>query len=111
VREKADIKFHLRRSAETIGRRLREESYVAFGIGVKLKTTQFQILTRQRRLSEPTDVTERLYSVGVDLLDEFDHPGPFRLVGMAAYDMVGCDDEAQQVRGDVGTIGREENLA
>jgi DNA polymerase-4 len=75
VREKADIKFHLRRSAEAIGRRLRKKCYVALGVGVKLKTTDFQILTRQRRLSEPTDVTERLYSVGVDLLNEFDHPG------------------------------------
>ena len=67
VREKVDIKLYLRRSADAIGRRLRQKSYVAFGVGVKLKTTDFQILTRQRRLSEPTDVTERLYSVGVDL--------------------------------------------
>ena len=95
VREKAEIKLHLRQSADAIGRRLRQKSYVAFGVGVKLKTTDFQILTRQRRLSEPTDVTERLYSVGVGLLDEFDHPGPFRLVGMVTYDLVGLDDRVQ----------------
>jgi DNA polymerase-4 len=95
VRAKADIKFHLRRSAEVIGRRLRQKRYVALGIGVKLKTTDFQILTRQRRLSEPTDVTERLYAVGVDLLNEFNHPGPFRLVGMVAHDLVGIDDRVQ----------------
>jgi hypothetical protein len=76
VGEKADIKLHLRRSAEAIGRRLRQKGHIAFGVGVKLKTTDFQILTHQRRLSEATDVTERLYSVGVDLLNEFDHPGP-----------------------------------
>ena len=95
VREKAEIKLHLHRSADAIGRRLRQKSYVAFGLGVKLKTTDFQILTRQRRLSEPTDVTERLYSVGVGLLDEFDHPGPFRLVGMVAYDLAGIEDRVQ----------------
>ena len=95
VRKKAEIKLHLRRSADAIGRRLRQKSYVAFGLGVKLKTTDFQILTRQRRLSEPTDVTERLYSVGVGLLDEFDHPGPFRLVGMIAYDLAGINDRVQ----------------
>jgi DNA polymerase-4 len=95
VREQTEIKLHLRRSAEAIGRRLRQKHYVAFGVGVKLKTTDFQILTRQRRLSEPTDVTERLHSVGVDLLNEFDHPGPFRLVGMVAYDLVGIDDRVQ----------------
>ena len=78
VREKADIKRHLHRSADTIGRRLRQKSYIALGVSVKLKTTDFKLLTRQHRLSEPTDVTERLYSVGVELLDEFNHPGPFR---------------------------------
>jgi len=95
VRNKADIKLYLRRSADAIGKRLRQKSYVAFGVGVKLKTTDFQILTRQRRLSEPTDVTEKVYSVGVELLNEFDHPGPFRLVGMVAYDLVGIDDRVQ----------------
>lgn len=95
VREKADIKFHLRRSADTIGRRLRKKSYVAFGVGVKLKTTDFQIVTRQHRLSEPTDVAERLYSVGVDLLNHIAHPGPFRLVGLVAYDLVGIHDLVQ----------------
>ena len=95
VYEKAKIKLHLRRSAEAIGRRLRQKRYVAVGVGVKLKTTDFQILTRQRRLNEPTDVTERLYSVGVDLLNAFDHPGPFRLIGMVAYDLVGIDDLVQ----------------
>ena len=95
VREKTEIKLHLRRSADTIGRRLRQKRYMAFGVGVKLKTTVFQILTRQRRLNEPTDVTEKLYSVGVDLLNEFNHPGPFRLVGMVAYHLVGIDDRVQ----------------
>jgi DNA polymerase-4 len=95
VCETADVKFHLRRSADTIGRRLRKKSYVAFGIGIKLKATDFQIVTRQHRLSEPTDVAERLYSVGVDLLNHVDHPGPFRLVGMVAYDLVDIDDLVQ----------------
>jgi DNA polymerase IV len=95
VREKADIKVHLRRSADTIGRRLRKKSYMAFGVSVKLKTADFQLLTRQHRLGEPTDVTERLYSVGIELLDQFNHPGPFRLVGMAAYDLVGVTDRIQ----------------
>jgi DNA polymerase-4 len=92
---KAEIKLHLRRSADVIGRRLRQKRYVAFGVGVKLKTTDFRILTRQRRLSAPTDVTERLYTIGGDLLDEFDHPGPFRLVGMAAYDLISINDRVQ----------------
>ena len=91
VREKAVIKFHLRRSADTVGRRLRKKNYVAFGVGVKLKTADFQIVTRQHRLSEPTDVADKLYSVGVSLLDHIEHRGPFRLVGLVAYDLVDAD--------------------
>jgi DNA polymerase-4 len=92
---KADIRLYLRRSADAIGRRLRQKGYLAFGMGVKLKTTDFQISTRQRRLSEPTDIAEKIYSVGVDLLNEFDQPGPFRLVGMVAFDLVGIEDRVQ----------------
>jgi DNA polymerase-4 len=95
VRNKADIKFHLRRSADTIGRRLRRKNYVAFGVGVKLKTADFQIVTRQHRLGEPTDVAQRLYAVGVALLDLVDHPGPFRLIGLVAYDLVDIDNLMQ----------------
>ena len=95
VCDKADIRFHLRRSADTIGRRLRKKNYVAFGVGVKLKTADFQIVTRQHRLSEPTDVAERLYSVGVALLNHVDHPGPFRLVGLVAYDLVDINNLTQ----------------
>jgi len=95
VHEKADIRFHLRRSAETIGRRLRKKNYVAFGVGVKLKTADFQIVTRQHRLSEPTDVAARLYSVGVELLNHVHHPGPFRLVGLIAYDLVAISNLVQ----------------
>ena len=95
VREKADIKFHLRRSADTIGRRLRKKNSAAFGVGIKLKTSELQILTRQHRLNEPTDIAEKLYSVGVDLLSHIDHPGPFRLIGLIAYDLVDVDDVVQ----------------
>jgi DNA polymerase-4 len=87
VRDKGEIKFHLRRSADKIARRLRRKGLVAWGVGVKLKSADFKIFTRQQRLSEPTDVAEQLYTIGVELLDAFGHSGPFRLVGMVAYDL------------------------
>src|SRR5690606_2867213 len=46
-----EMKRHLRRSAEEIGRRLRRKRYVAFGVRVKLKASDFQLLTRQHRLT------------------------------------------------------------
>jgi DNA polymerase-4 len=108
VRDRSEIKLHLRRAADTIGRRLRKKGYVACGVGVKLKTADFKILTRQRKLAEATDVAERLYEVGVELLGEFNHRGPFRLIGMVAYDLAGAGDVAQSLLFD--TFGRRRRL-
>src|SRR5262245_38792929 len=106
--KKADIKLHLRRSADIIGRRLRKKGYAASGVGVKLKTFDFQIVTRRRHLSEPIDVAEGLYSVGVDLLNQLDHPGPFRLVGLVAYELVDIDNVMQLDL--FGTLTRQRKL-
>jgi DNA polymerase-4 len=108
VRARSDIKLHLRRSAETIARRLRKKSYAALGVGIKLKTADFQIMTRQQRLGEPTDVAERLYCVGVSLLDHVGHPGPFRLIGMVAYDLT-CTGDLRQLDF-FGTLSRQRRL-
>lgn len=106
--DKADIKFHMRRSADVIGRRLRKKSYLASGVGLKLKTAKFQLISRRHRLSEPTDIAERLYSAAVDLLEHVDHHGPFRLIGLVAYDLVSNNDHAQP--GLFNTLGRRREL-
>ena len=106
--DKAGIKFHMRRSADLIGRRLRKKNYLAFGVGLKLKTANFQLISRRHKLSEPTDVAERLYSAAVDLLEHVDHHGPFRLIGLVAYDLVGSNDHAQP--GLFSTLGRRREL-
>ena len=95
VQDKNEIRRYLHRSAEEIGRRLRRKRYVAFGVRVKLKTNEFQILTRQHQLQQPTDVAAELYADASIILDAFDHPGPFRLVGMSAYDLVAVEETAQ----------------
>jgi DNA polymerase-4 len=104
------IEVHLRRSADAIARRLRRKGYLARGARVKLKTSDFQLLTRQRRLPEATDVADVLYTTGTRLLDEFAHPGPFRLVGMAAYDLIRDSDLHQLELFDVHERHRQRRL-
>lgn len=82
-----DICQHLKRAADVLGRRLRRKAYVARGVRIRLKTTDFRLLTRQRRLAEPTDVAETLYRNAVPLVDALVHAAPFRLVGLAVYDL------------------------
>ena len=95
IRLSPELESHLRRSADTIARRLRSKGWVATGVRVKLKTSGFQLLTRQAQLSEPTDVADVLYSKGIELLPTFRHAGPFRLVGMAAFGLTRGEDPLQ----------------
>ena len=82
------IEEHLRQSAESIGRRLRSKDLLAGGVRVKLKTNDFQSMSRQALLATPTDVGQRLIEEALPLLDHFPWDLPFRLVGMAAYDII-----------------------
>lgn len=93
----SEIKFHLRKSADAVGRRLRKQGLMAGGIRVKLKCADFRLLTRQRTMTEPTNIAEQLYAVAASLLGEFSAPGPFRLIGLAAYDLV-ASEQSRQLR-------------
>jgi DNA polymerase-4 len=95
VHRRADIVLHLHRAADDVGRRLRRKGYVAAGVRVKLKTADFRLLSRQRQLARPSDVAAVLHETALTLLDQFDDAGPFRLVGMAAYDLVRVAEPAQ----------------
>ena len=87
VSQREDIELHLRRAADRIARRVRSKGYVAGGVRVRLKTSRFELLARQRSLSKPVDLASEFFALGRRLLDEFDHPGPFRLIGMTAFDL------------------------
>lgn len=87
VSRREDIRTHLRRSAERVARRVRAKDYVASGVRLRLKTNRFQSLTRQVHLPCPADTAETFYAAASRLLDALDHPGPFRLVGLAVFDL------------------------
>ncbi|MYE25282.1 MAG: hypothetical protein F4Y01_15285 [Gammaproteobacteria bacterium] len=87
VSARHDIEVHLRRAADRVARRVRAKNHVSRGIRVRLKTNRFELLTRQCRLRRPGDTSAEYFAAARGLLDEFDHPGPFRLVGLAAYDL------------------------
>ncbi len=95
VSDRATIEEHLRTSAENIGGRLRRKDLLAGGVRVKLKTASFQGLSRQTQLKTPTDVGRELYQAALPLLAQFPTDEPFRLVGMAAYDIIRPTDPVQ----------------
>jgi DNA polymerase-4 len=90
-----ELKLYLRAAAETVAQRLRRRGLVASGVRIKLKRSDFQIVTRQERLAEPTDVSAVLSTKAVELLSHVEDPGPFRLVGLAAFELVRASPDSQ----------------
>lgn len=106
ISDRREIARHLARAADRLGRRLRRKQYLAHGVRIRLKTADFKLLSRQRHVL-PTDAAGDLLAAALELLDKFPHAGPFRLVGLAAFDLehVGrpvqlglFDDSARQRR-------------
>jgi DNA polymerase-4 len=95
IAARADIEAHLRAAADTVARRLRRSARTARGVRLKLKRSDFRIITRQGVLATATDVGAALFAKAASLLDEVNDPGPFRLVGLAAYELESQDDGAQ----------------
>jgi DNA polymerase IV len=58
----------LRRQAEKVGADLRESGKQARCIGIKIRYSDFDTLTRHRTLPDATDTNEMIFRVGTDLL-------------------------------------------
>lgn len=107
VADAAQLQFHLRSAAEILARRLRKLGLVASGVRVKLKRSDFRVLTRQAVLAEPCEAAEKLTEAAVALLPKFAEPGPFRLVGLAVFELGKSSDAAQlDLLGPGGERGR-----
>jgi DNA polymerase-4 len=74
----------LRPLAEQLARRLERAGRAAAGIALKLKTSDFQVLTRSRRLADPTQRAEMLYAAALPLLQAAADGTHFRLIGIGA---------------------------
>lgn len=92
-----EIAGHLKRSADRIARRARAKGLKAGGIRVRLKTSAHQLLSRQCQLHNPSNTAADFFATGQSLLATFDHTGPFRLVGMSAFDLIDQDAGCEQL--------------
>jgi DNA polymerase-4 len=111
ISARKEIEACLRSAAETVAQRLRRRGLRTHGVRVKLKRSDFQILTRQRRLTAPTDVAAELFSAAASLLDSVEDRGPFRLVGLGGYDLTAPREDSQLALGlEAGRAGRARRL-
>ncbi len=74
---------------ERVSARLKQAALAAGAVTVKLKTADFRLRTRSRRLADPTQLAETLFRTATPLLaGEADGGTRFRLVGVAADALV-----------------------
>lgn len=89
-KELADILWPL---CETVARRLKKNELSAGTVQLKLRTTDFKILTRSRKLPNPTQLAEILFRYSLDLLEKEADGRRYRLLGVGGSD-IGSADEA-----------------
>jgi DNA polymerase-4 len=89
--DKESLTRALRPLCEQVAARLREAGLAAGAVTVKLKTADFRLRTRSRRLADPTQLADTLFAAAVLLLAaEADGITRFRLVGIGADALAGA---------------------
>jgi DNA polymerase-4 len=79
----------LRSLAEKVSRRMKASNLAGKLVVLKLKTAGFKIRTRNARLDGATNLADRIYRAGRDLLSNETDGTPFRLIGIGVAQL--CD--------------------
>jgi DNA polymerase-4 len=77
-----ELKALLRALSEKVSRRLKRTGLAGITVTVKLKTADFRIRTRSRQLADPTQLADRIFTVGADLLAPEADGTRYRLIGI-----------------------------
>ena len=83
------LRPYLWRLSEEVSGRLKRKAIAGQVVTLKLKTGDFRLHTRQRRLSSPTQLADRIYRTADDLLAGEADGRRFRLIGVGVSDLSG----------------------
>lgn len=78
---------HIWRLSEQVADRAKAKRLSGRTVTLKLKKGDFQLVTRRHALSDPTQLTDRIYRAARDLFDHARTQGPFRLIGVGISDL------------------------
>ena len=98
LRAGADLQKVLWSQAERVAERAKANRVAGRTVVLKLKTSQFKTITRNRRLSEPTQLADTLFKAGRAMMEPLADGTPYRLVGIGISDLV---DDAVADPGDL----------
>jgi DNA polymerase-4 len=77
--------------AEKVSARLKASGLAGGTVTLKLKSDEFKIRTRARGLADPTQLAEKLFAAGRELLAREADGTRFRLIGIGVSDIVEAD--------------------
>ena len=84
---------------EKVARHARSEGIAGRVVTLKLRTTDFRILTRRRTLPLPTQTARSLFAVGRELLKMEAMGAAFRLIGVGISDLIEASEAASDFFG------------
>ena len=82
---------HLWRLAEQVADRAKAKGLAGRTVTLKLKRSDFQLISRRHSLTDPTQLTDRIYRAAKALFDQAKVKAPFRLIGVGISDLAGED--------------------
>jgi DNA polymerase-4 len=77
--------------SEQVALRLRKSDLAGQTVVLKLKTADFKIRTRNRRLESPTRLADRIFRIGLQLLEKEVDGTKYRLIGIGVSDLTSPD--------------------
>jgi DNA polymerase-4 len=81
----------LRALSEKVSSRLKKSGIAGRTVVLKLKTQDFRIRTRNRQLSDPTRLADRIFQTGLHLLEKEADGTKYRLLGIGVSDLTGVE--------------------
>ena len=87
---------HIHAQALRVGRRLRKAGVKGRVVQLKVKFSDFTLITRRTTLAAPTDDGQTLYRAALELLERETLPRLVRLTGVSAHDL-SAEDAAPQL--------------
>ena len=89
------LKARLWPLCEAVARRLKRAELAGQSVTLKLKTKDFRLITRSRKLDGPTRLAETLYRAALPLLEREADGRAYRLIGIGTSDL-GDDEQADR---------------
>jgi DNA polymerase-4 len=87
---------HIWRLSEQVADRAKAKALSGRTVTLKLKKGDFQLVSRRHTLSDPTQLTDRIYRAARELFDHAGAQGPFRLIGVGISDLA-PEDQADRL--------------